>query len=325
MSGETLSTTTYPPIRIGISSCLLGEKVRFDGGHKRDAYIVSTLGQFFQWVPVCPEMELGLGTPRESLRLVGTPEAPRLVATRSQQDYTEAMQRYAAERLTALSQHGLHGYILKKDSPSCGMERVRVYSQDGTAQRQGRGLFATALMQRLPLLPVEEEGRLQDMRLRENFIARVFAYHRWSQFVAMQPAPQGLVRFHTQHKLTLLAHSRPHYQALGRLVARAGELPMPELLHAYGSMFMDGLKVKATTRKHANVLYHLLGYLKKALDADDKAEVVSTIEAYRQGFVPLVVPLTLLKHYFRLHPLSWVLEQTYFQPYPAELMLQNHV
>jgi uncharacterized protein YbgA (DUF1722 family) len=270
-------------------------------------------------------MDLGLGTPRESLRLVGTPEAPRLVATRLQQDYTEAMQRYAAERLTALIQLGLHGYILKKDSPSCGMERVRVYSQAGTVQRQGRGLFATALMQRLPLLPVEEEGRLQDMRLRENFITRVFAYHRWSQFVAMPPTPQGLVRFHTQHKLTLLAHSRPHYQALGRLVARAGERPMPELLHAYGTMFMEGLKVKATTRKHANVLYHLLGYLKKALDADDKAEVVSYIETYRQGFVPLVVPLTLLKHFFRLHPLPWVLEQTYFQPYPAELMLQNHV
>jgi uncharacterized protein YbgA (DUF1722 family)/uncharacterized protein YbbK (DUF523 family) len=321
----TPSPTTPRPIRLGISSCLLGEKVRFDGGHKRDAYIVSTLGQFFQWVPVCPEMDLGLGTPRESLRLVGSPEAPHLVAPRSQRDYTEAMQRYAADRLTALAQLDLHGYILKKDSPSCGMERVRVYGQEGTVQRQGRGLFATALMQRLPLLPVEEEGRVQDMRLRENFITRVFAYHRWSQFVAMPPTPQDLVRFHTQHKLTLLAHSRPHYQALGRLVARAGALPMPELLQAYGTKFMEGLKVRTTPRKHANVLYHLLGYLKKVLDTDDKAEMVASIEAYRQGRVPLVVPLTLFKHYFRRHPLPWVLEQTYFQPYPAELMLQNHV
>ena len=321
----TLSATTSPPIRIGISSCLLGEKVRFDGGHKRDPYIVSSLGQFFQWVPVCPEMDLGLGTPRESLRLVGTPEAPHLVATRSQQDYTEAMQRYAASRLTALARLDLHGYILKKDSPSCGMERVRVYSQDGAAPRQGRGLFATTLMQRLPLLPVEEEGRLQDMRLRENFMTRVFAYHRWSQFIARQPTAPALVRFHTQHKLTLLAHSRLHYQALGRLVARAGELPIPELLHAYGATFMDGLKVKATPRKHANVLYHLLGYLKKSCSADDKAEVVACIEAYRQGVVPLVVPLTLFKHYFRRYPLPWVLEQTYLQPYPAELRLQNHI
>ena len=321
----TLSTITPSPIRIGISACLLGEQVRFDGGHKRDAYIVSTLGQFFQWVPVCPEMDLGLGVPRESLRLVGTSEAPHLVAPRSQQDYTEAMQRYAAERLTALSQLGLHGYILKKDSPSCGMERVRVYSHDGMVQRQGRGLFATVLMQHLPLLPVEEEGRLQDMRLRENFITRVFAYYRWSEFVAVPPTPAALVRFHTQHKLTLLAHSRPHYQALGRLVARAGELPIPELTQGYGSTFMEGLKIKGTPRKHANVLYHLLGYLKKSLDADDKAEVGACIEAYRQGLVPLVVPLTLFKHYFRRSPQPWVLEQTYFQPYPAELMLQNHV
>jgi uncharacterized protein YbgA (DUF1722 family) len=205
------------------------------------------------------------------------------------------------------------------------MERVRVYSQDGMVQRQGRGLFATALMQRLPLLPVEEEGRLQDMRLRENFITRVFAYYRWSEFVAVPPTPAVLVRFHTQHKLTLLAHSRPHYQALGHLVARAGELPMPELTQAYGSTFMEGLKIQATPRKHANVLYHLLGYLKKSLDADDKAEVVACIEAYRQGLVPLVVPLTLFKHHFRRYPQPWVLEQTYFQPYPAELMLQNHV
>lgn len=321
----TWSPTISSPVRIGISSCLLGEQVRFDGGHKRDAYIVSTLGTFFDWVPVCPEMELGLGTPRESLRLLGPPEAPRLVTTRAQHDHTEAMQRYAAERLRALAQLDLHGYILKKDSPSCGMERVRVYSQDGMAQRQGRGLFAAALMQHLPLLPVEEEGRLQDMRLRENFITRVFAYQRWRAFIAGQSTPPDLVRFHTRHKLTLMAHSRPHYQALGRLVAQAGNLPMPELLPAYGTQFMDGLKVKATPRKHANVLYHLLGHLKKQLSADDKAEMVSHVEAYRQGLVPLVVPLTMLKHYFRLHPLPWVLEQTYLQPYPAELMLQNHV
>jgi uncharacterized protein YbgA (DUF1722 family)/uncharacterized protein YbbK (DUF523 family) len=321
----TPSATTAQPIRIGISSCLLGEKVRFDGGHKNDAYIVHTLGQFFQWVPVCPEMELGLGTPRESLRLVGTLEAPHLVAHRSQLDHTEAMQRYAAERLAALAEIGLHGYILKKDSPSCGMERVRVYGQDGGAQRRGRGLFAAAFMQRFPLLPVEEEGRLQDMRLRENFITRVFAYHRWSAFVALPPTPRELVRFHTQHKMTLMAHSRSHYQTLGRLVARAGELPLPELLPAYGETFMAGLRVKATPSKHANVLYHLLGHLKKVLTADDKAEMVAHIEAYSQGLVPLVVPLTLFKHYFRLHPLPWVLEQTYLQPYPAELMLQNHV
>jgi uncharacterized protein YbgA (DUF1722 family)/uncharacterized protein YbbK (DUF523 family) len=317
--------TTSSPIRIGISACLLGEKVRFDGGHKREAFIVDTLGQFFQWVAVCPELELGLGVPRESLRLVGTPERPRLLAPRSQSDHTAAMQRYAAERLESLAPLGLHGYILKKDSPSCGMERIRVYGQNGTVHRSGRGLFAAALMQRFPLLPVEEEGRLQDMRLRENFIERVFAYSRWQALLGTSVTPHDLVRFHTQHKLTLLAHSRPHYQALGRLVARAGQIPVATLVQEYGATFINALKVKATPKKHANVLYHLLGYLKKALDTHDRAEMVASIEEYRQGLVPLVVPLTLLKHHFRRHPVPWVGEQTYLQPYPAELMLRNHV
>jgi uncharacterized protein YbgA (DUF1722 family)/uncharacterized protein YbbK (DUF523 family) len=317
--------TTLGPIRIGISACLLGEKVRFDGGHKREAFIVDTLGQFFQWVPVCPELEIGLGTPRESLRLVGTPERPQLIAPRSQSDHTAAMQQYAAERLEALAALGLHGYILKKDSPSCGMARVRVYGQNGTMHRSGRGLFAAALMQRFPLLPVEEEGRLHDLQLRENFIERVFAYSRWEVLRASGVTPHELVRFHTRHKLTLLAHSRPHYQRLGRLVAQAGHLPMAMLVQEYGATFMHALQVKTTQKKHANVLYHLLGYLKKSLDTHDRTELVAGIEEYRQGLVPLVVPLTLLKHHFRRHPVPWVGEQTYLQPYPAELMLRNHV
>lgn len=312
-------------IRIGISSCLLGENVRFDGGHKRDGFIVETLGQFFQWVPVCPEMELGLGTPRETLRLVGTVDAPRLIALKSQSDHTAAMQRYADARLSDLADMDLHGYILKKNSPSCGMARVRVYAENGGAPRQGQGLFARALMQRFPLLPVEEEGRLQDMPLRENFIERVFAYYRWRQFLALSPSPRDLICFHTRHKLTLLAHSRRHYQALGRLVATAGDRPMAELAAEYGTLLMTGLKVSATRKKHADVLSHLQGHLKKDLDATDKEELVTCIETYRQGLVPLVVPLTLLNHHFRRHPKPWVMEQTYLQPYPAELMLRNHV
>ncbi|MDH3599948.1 MAG: DUF523 and DUF1722 domain-containing protein, partial [Candidatus Tectomicrobia bacterium] len=242
------------PIRIGISTCLLGEKVRFDTGHKRDAFIVDTLGQYFSWTPVCPEMEIGLGTPRESLRLVGDSAGPRLIAPKSQSDHTETMQRFADDRLAQLEAMELHGYILKKGSPSCGMMRVRVYGKGGIPQRNGQGLFARALMQRFPLLPVEEEGRLHDMPLRENFIERVFAYHRWRSFVASNPTPKDVVRFHTQNKLTLLAHSRSHYQALGRLVARGGEQPIDALLREYGHQFMTGLKVKATRKKHANVL-----------------------------------------------------------------------
>ena len=319
------SETERPPIRIGISSCLLGDKVRFDKGHKRDAFIVETLGRFFHWTPVCPEMEIGLGTPRESLRLVGDSQAPRLVAPKSDSDHTEAMQRFAADCLERLAEVGLHGYILKKDSPSCGMARVRVYGDGGTPQRNGQGLFARALMQRFPLLPVEEEGRLHDMALRENFIERVFAYYRWRSFVASHPTPRDLVRFHTQHKMALLAHSRPHYQALGRLVAQAGTQPFARLLEAYGEALMAGLKVKSTKNKHANVLSHLQGYLKQRIDAADKAELAQCIDDYREGLVPLVVPLTLLQHHFKRHPHPWVAEQTYLQPYPVELMLRNHV
>jgi uncharacterized protein YbgA (DUF1722 family)/uncharacterized protein YbbK (DUF523 family) len=319
------SETTETPIRIGISACLLGEKVRFDAGHKRDAFIVETLGQFFHWVPVCPEMEIGLGTPRETLRLIGDAAAPQLIATQSQSDHTETMRRFAHDRVAQLAELGLHGYILKKDSPSCGMMRVRVYGQGGIPQRNGQGLFAHALMTHLPLLPVEEEERLHDMPLRENFIERVFAYYRWCAFVALTPAAKDVVQFHTQNKLSLLVHSRPHYQALGRLVAQSGALPIDDLLREYGRQFMAGLKVKASRKKHANVLSHLQGYLKQQLDAVDKAELVACIEDYRQGLVPLVVPLTLLQHHFRRHPVSWVEEQTYMNPYPAELMLRNHV
>ena len=313
------------PIRIGISTCLLGEKVRFDSGHKRDPFIVNILGQYFSWTPVCPEMEIGLGTPREALRLIGDATAPRLIAPKSQSDHTTTMQQFANDRLNQLDEIGLHGYILKKGSPSCGMARVRVYGKGGIPQGSGQGLFAKALMERFPLLPVEEEGRLNDIPLRENFIERVFAYYRWQQFVASQPTPQDIVRFHTQNKMTLLSHSRPHYQALGRLVAAAGKTPLDELIAEYSSTYMMALKVKTTRKKHANVLSHLQGHLKKKLDAVDKAELVTCIDDYRNGLIPLVVPLTLLQHHFKRHSTPWIEDQTYLHPYPAELMLRNHV
>ena len=314
-----------PPIRIGISTCLLGQKVRFDGGHKHDAFITDTLGRFCEWVPVCPEVEIGLGTPRESMRLIGSPEHPRLVAPRSGNDHTGTMSKWAEKRLEQLDSLGLHGYILKKNSPSCGMARVRVYSDPGMAARTGRGLFADALLKRFPMLPVEEEGRLHDMPLRENFIERVFAFHRWTEFVKSKPRPKDLVNFHTGQKLSLMAHSAVHYQKLGRLVAKAGSSPMGELLAEYGAIFMEGLALRATAKKHANVLQHLVGYLKNDLDAVNKSEMLALIDSYRVGRVPLVVPLTLLNHHFLRHPVSWVAEQSYLNPYPSELMLRNHV
>jgi uncharacterized protein YbgA (DUF1722 family)/uncharacterized protein YbbK (DUF523 family) len=311
-------------VRVGISTCLLGEKVRFDGGHKRDAFIVETLGSYFAWVPVCPEVEMGLGTPRETLRLVGIPSAPRLAFRETGEEITEGMQGWAKPRLEALAGEDLCGYILKSDSPSCGMERVRVYGASGMPVRTGVGIYARALMHRFPLLPVEEEGRLHDMRLRENFIERVFCYRRWRDLLAGGLSRGRLVAFHTAHKILLMAHSPRHYQALGRLVAGAKGLSRGELERRYGELFMTCLRVKANAKGHANVLEHMLGYLKEHLDSRDKAEMVSIIRDYRRGLVPLVVPMTLLKHHLNRYGVPYLQDQFYLNPHPKELMLRNH-
>ncbi len=323
---EPETASHEPTVRVGVSTCLLGEAVRYDGGHKLDRYLVNTLGRYFEWVPVCPEVEIGLPTPRESMRLVGDPEAPRLVALKSGQDYTERMQTWARERLEQLAALPLHGFIFKKDSPSSGLFRVRVYDQHGMPRRAGTGIFPREVMNRFPLLPLEEEGRLHDMPLRENFIERVFAHYRWTRMLDEEPTPGGLVRFHTAHKLTLMAHSPAHYTEMGRLVAQAGKLDWEELTVAYGAMLMEGLGVMGTRGKHVNVMQHLLGFLKDHLSSEDKAELLGLIEDYRQGLVPLVVPLTLLKHHLNRHLVpEWVHQQVYLNPYPKELMLRNHV
>lgn len=315
-----------PIIRLGISSCLLGENVRFDGGHKRDSFLLNTLGRYVEWVPVCPEVEIGLGTPRESIRLVGDPEAPRLVAPKSGADHTEKMQAWSRERLEQLAALNLQGYVLKKDSPSCGLFRVRVYGEKGQPARSGRGIFAHELVCRLPLIPVEEEGRLHDMRLRENFIARVFAYYRWTQLLEKDPTPAGLVRFHAAHKLSILSHSPRHHREMGPLVAKAGSATWDKLVAAYGNLLMEALKLHGTPGKHTTVMQHLMGFIKKVLSRDDKSELLNLMEDYRNGLVPLVVPLTLLQHHLRRHPVpDWVHEQVYLNPYPKELMLRNHV
>jgi uncharacterized protein YbgA (DUF1722 family)/uncharacterized protein YbbK (DUF523 family) len=313
------------PIRVGISSCLLGNEVRFDGGHKRDRYLTDTLGQFFQWVPVCPEVEMGLGTPRETLRLVGDAAAPRLVFGKTGGDQTEGMQVWSKDRLEQLAAIDLCGYILKSDSPSCGMERVRVYGGSGMPSKTGVGIFARALMDRFPLLPVEEEGRLHDLPLRENFVERVFCYRRWRDVVAAGLRRGKLVAFHAAHKLLLMAHSPKHYTELGRLVANAKAFGPRELEARYGELFMTALGVKATAKKHVNVMQHILGYLKRDLDAKDKNELLALIADYHQNLVPLVVPLTLLKHHLARIPVPYIEDQVYLHPHPKELMLRNHV
>jgi len=312
-------------IKVGISSCLLGMKVRFDGGHKHDNYITQTLGRYFEWVPVCPEVEMGMEIPRENIRLVGDAEDPRLIGHKSGTDYTRMMRSYTENRLEDLKKVDLHGYILKKNSPSCGMHRVRVYAGSGAPVRSGTGIFARALMQKFPLLPIEEEGRLNDLPLRENFIERVFAHHRLFQFLNSNPRPADLVRFHTRHKLTIMSHSHKEYKSMGQLVARAGNSDFATLLYDYSVLFMRALEVKSTKRKHVNVLYHIIGHFRQSVDSEDKQELIDTFEQYRLGFLPLIVPVTLIRHHLRRHPVDWVNDQIYLNPYPAELMLRNFI
>jgi|SRR5687768_5955703 uncharacterized protein YbgA (DUF1722 family)/uncharacterized protein YbbK (DUF523 family) len=313
------------PIRIGISACLLGEEVRFDGGHKRDQFLTTVLGPHVEFVPVCPEVEMGLGTPRETLRLVRHGDGLRMITTRTGIDHTDAMNRWAAKRLGALQREDLSGYVLKKDSPSCGMERVKTYGDDGPAVRNGRGVFAAALLERMPLLPVEEEGRLSDPTLRENFIERVFAYRRLKDLFAGRWTTGGLVAFHTAHKMSLLAHSTSAYNELGRLVAHAAQTPRPDLRHAYESLFMRTLAIPATRARHTNVLQHMAGHFKKLVDDEARRELSETIDEYRRGMVPLVVPLTLIRHHVRRERIAYLAGQVYLEPHPRELMLRNHV
>ena len=313
------------PIRLGVSSCLLGERVRFDGGHKRDQFLVDLLGRFVEWVPVCPEIESGMCAPREALRLTLRHTALRLVTAKTGQDHTAGMRQYAAKRLEALAGEQLCGFVLKKDSPTCGLERVRVYNPSGVPTRSGRGLFAAALAERFPLLPLEEEGRLNDSRLRENFIERVFAYDRLTRLFAGRWTLGDLVRFHTAHKMTLLAHVPEAYRRLGQLVARAKSLRRRAVERDYATMFMETLRVIATPRRQVNVLQHMIGHLKDALDGPSRHELLEIIDAYFAGNVPLVVPMTLMRHHVRRCGVAYLAGQIYLDPHPAELMLRNHV
>jgi uncharacterized protein YbgA (DUF1722 family)/uncharacterized protein YbbK (DUF523 family) len=316
-------------IKLGISSCLLGNKVRYDGGHKLDPFLVNTLGQFVEYVPVCPEVESGFPVPREAFRLVGDPEKPRLITRQGRVDATPQMERWLARKLPQLEKEGLCGFIFKSQSPSSGMERVKVYNEKGMAEKKGIGIFARALMERLPLLPVEEEGRLQDIQLRENFIVRIFAYRRWQELLAGGAATGlgtagRLVDFQRRHKYLLMAHSPETARQLGKLTASAGSRPLGGILAEYEKLFMAALKQKATVRKNANVLQHMFGYFKKQLDDFEKKEMLATIENYHQSLVPLIVPLTLLKHYIDKFHETYLSDQYYLDPHPLELKLRNH-
>ena len=314
------------PIRVGISTCLLGEQVRWDAGHKRDRYLTDVLAPYFEWVPVCPEVEVGMGIPREPVRLVrGEDGAVRLVAPKGEKDWTGAMQTWARRRLRGLEALELCGYVLKRGSPSCGMERVKVYAAKGMPEKSGRGVFAAALLERFGTLPVEEEGRLNDPRLRESWIERVFAYRRLRSLFAERPSVRRLVAFHTAHKLQLLAHSPSLYRSLGRLVAEAKGQDPHALRERYEAEFMQALAHPATPKRHVNVLQHALGHLRGKVAPGVSAELHALVEEYGRGLVPLVVPLTMLRHYVRQLGVEYLAGQVYLEPHPKELMLRNHV
>lgn len=311
-------------MKLGISACLLGHKVRFDGGHKLDRFLSDTLGEYVDYVPVCPEVECGLGVPRETMRLVGNPDAPQLVSTHTQKDFTEQMAVWARQRVRELEQENLCGFIFKSKSPSSGMERVKVYDENGVPRNSGVGVFARAFMSYFPLMPVEEEGRLHDPRLRENFVERIFVFRRWRELLQQKKSFNGLVSFHTRHKLLVLAHSPKSYQAMGRLVARAKAAGIAESYRQYQALLMESLSLMATTRKITNVLQHMMGYFKKQLTPDEKQELLEVIDHYHHEYVPLVVPLTLINHYVRKYDQPYLREQLFLNPHPLELKLRNH-
>jgi uncharacterized protein YbgA (DUF1722 family)/uncharacterized protein YbbK (DUF523 family) len=314
-----------PKIRLGISSCLLGNPVRFDGGHKLDRFLTETLGRHVEYVPVCPEVECGMPVPREAMHLEGNQTSQRLVTLRTKVDKSDQMIDWAKRRVVELEKDDLMGFIFKSDSPSSGMERVKIYNDKGIAVRNGVGMFAHHFMKHFPLLPAEEEGRLHDPALRENFIERVFALARWREFLSENKSRGGLVAFHATHKLLILSHSTKHYQEMGRQVAAAKTVPMDKLLEAYERQFLEALKLKATAKKHANVLMHMAGYFKQWLSSEEKAELQEIIETYRKGLVPLVVPITLINHYVRKYKEPYLRSQHYINPHPVELQLRNHV
>jgi uncharacterized protein YbgA (DUF1722 family)/uncharacterized protein YbbK (DUF523 family) len=312
-------------IRVGISACLLGDEVRYDGGHKRDAFLTSVMGPLVEWVKVCPEVESGMGTPREAMRLVEAGGRIRMLTVKTGVDHSEMMTAYARRRVDELGAENLSGYVLKKDSPSCGMTRVKLYRGSGMPERTGVGLFARALLDRYPHLPVEEEGRLTDSRLRENFVERVFAYRRLRNLFDRRWTIGGLVSFHTAHKLVLMAHSPAAYARLGRVVAQAKGAARDTLQEGYTAGFMQALTLVATPQRHTNVLQHMLGYFKRTLDAASRDELLTSIDDYRGGLLPLVVPITLFRHHVRQHNVEYLAGQVYLDPHPKELMLRNHV
>lgn len=311
-------------IKLGVSSCLLGNHVRYDGGHKHDRYITDILGKFMDFIPVCPEVEAGFGIPREAMRLIGNPDNAHLFTQKTKIDHTDKMNTWIAQRLSELDKDDLDGFIFKSDSPSSGMERVKIYDEKGNPRRTGSGLFAKAFMERFPIIPVEEEGRLNDIGLRENFIVRIFAFRRWKDLISMNPGPAEFIDFHARHKYLLMAHNPAILKVMGRLISGIKSQNRHEFITRYQNLFMEALRHKATVRKNVNVLQHMAGYFRKKMNSDDRKELQGIIENYGKELIPLIAPLTLILHYVRIYGENYLAGQYYLEPNPIELKLRNH-
>jgi len=312
-------------IRVGVSACLIGEKVRWNGDHKQDQYIWGLLSDYFEWISVCPEVDIDMGIPREPVRLTGSLENPLMVGIKSGQDWTVKMKSYSRSKSAALVKQTLGGFIFKKGSPSCGLMRVAVYGKNNIPLKQGTGLFAAHVIKQFPHLPVEEEGRLNDAKIRENFIIRVFGYQRLRAQSEVKYSRRAWIDFHTRHKYLLLSHHQNIYREMGRLVASIKDTSPKNFVQAYSDLFMRALTFKATVKKHLNVLQHMAGFVKRRLDKLEKNELNNLIQDYAQGLVPLIVPITLLTHYVRKFDIKFLADQVYLNPHPKELMLRNHV
>ncbi|OGW36817.1 MAG: hypothetical protein A2Y97_06095, partial [Nitrospirae bacterium RBG_13_39_12] len=305
--------------------CLIGEKVRYDGGHKWDHYITDTLGQYFEWITVCPEVEYGLSVPREAMHLVGAAESPHLVTVFTGVDHTKGMLKWSEKKIKDLENKNLCGFIFKSKSPSSGIWGVKIYNQSGVPSQKGSGIFGGAFIRYFPIIPVIDDGRLHNPSLRENFIERVFIYKRWKELVNKGATVRDLITFHTEHKLLIISHSPKHHRVLGQLVADAKKFKIEDLYSKYILLLTDGLRLPATVKKNTNVLLHIMGYLKNYLSPDDKSELLEVFENYHKGYIPLIVPVTLTRHYVRKFDEPYLKREHYLNPHPIELMLRNHV
>lgn len=312
-------------VKLGISSCLLGEPVRYDGQHKHDHYLTDVLGKYVEWLPVCPEVECGLPVPREAMHLTGNAGAPRLVTVRTGIDLTGKMQAWCAGKLDELEKQELCGFVFKSKSPSSGLLKVKVFNAEGIPEKNGVGIFARAFTERFPLLPVEEEGRLRDAAIRDRFIDQAAVYARWLEYLKNDASLKGLQDFHARHKYMIMAHNPGAVAALGRIAAGADGRKIKDVQAEYLELLTAALKRQATIRKNTNVLQHIAGYFKKELESFEKLELQESIEEYHKGNFPLLATLVLLRHFAKKYDKHYLLEQYYLNPGPMELYLKYHV